>query len=333
MPALHYLVTGGAGFLGASLVRRLVREGHRVRVLDNLSRGSVGRLIDVRGDLEMVTADIRDAEAVRQAVKGVSRVCHLAAVNGTEFFYSKPHVVLDVAVRGMVHVVDACIQEGVGELFVASSSEVYQTPPVIPTPEEVPLVVPDVMNPRFSYGGGKIISELMAMNFGRKFFRRVVVFRPHNVYGPDMGWEHVLPQFVLRMRDLARSPDDPVLFPIQGTGRETRSFMYIDDFIEGLSLLLEAGKHLGVYHVGTMEEVTMESLAQMVGGYFGKRVRIVPSDLRKGSTVRRCPDNTRLVGLGFRAGTSLTEGVSRLARWYDLHADQRPKGDVEGMSP
>ena len=91
------------------------------------------------------------------------------------------------------------------------------------------------MNPRYSYGGGKILWELMAINYGRKFFERVLIYRPHNVYGPDMGFEHVLPQFVLRLIKLIKnsSNGEVIKFPIQGNGTETRSFIYIDDFIEG----------------------------------------------------------------------------------------------------
>src|SRR5215218_821288 len=137
---------------------------------------------------------------IHAAVRGIDEVHHLAFVNGTEFFYSAPELVLDVGVKGMINVIDACRAAGVGRLVLASSSEVYQTPPRVPTDETVPLVVPDPANPRYSYGGGKIISELMAINYGRRHFDRVLIFRPHNVYGPDMGFEHVIPQFVLRLK-------------------------------------------------------------------------------------------------------------------------------------
>lgn len=195
MEKKQYLVTGGMGFIGNALVSRLVRLGHCVKVLDNSSRGSLERLRTCTnpGNIEIIIADIRDREVVISACKGVDCVCHLAFVNGTEFFYTKPEIVLDVGVKGIINVIDGCIENGVKELVLASSSEVYQTPGTIPTDEKVAMSIPDPLNPRYSYAGGKIISELMAINFGRKYFDRVVIFRPHNVYGPDMGWEHVIP--------------------------------------------------------------------------------------------------------------------------------------------
>ncbi|MDI6828932.1 MAG: SDR family NAD(P)-dependent oxidoreductase, partial [Armatimonadota bacterium] len=299
MKTKAYLVTGGAGFIGSALVHRLVRDGHRVRVLDNQSRGSVERLADIAKEIEFMEADIRDAKAVQRAMSGIDSVCHFASVNGTQFFYTKPDLVLDVGVKGIVNIIDACLKHKVGELALASSSEVYQTPPVIPTDETVPLSIPDPLNPRYSYAASKIISEIMVLNYGKKYFERVVIFRPHNVYGTNMGWEHVVPQFVLRMKELCRDPTDPVRFPIQGTGKETRSFVFIDDFIDGLMLVLERGEHLGIYHIGTMEEITIEEVAHLVGEYFGRQIEIVPGDLMKGGTSRRCPDITKLAALGY----------------------------------
>jgi len=181
------LVTGGTGFIGSALVRRLLREGFAVKVFDNNSRGNASRLADVAADIDWVHADIRDKIAVQKACRGVDSVCHLAYLNGTEYFYSKPDLVLDIGVKGIVNVIDGCMNEGVREFLVASSSEVYQTPPATPTDETAPLSIPDPLNPRYSYAAGKIISEIMAINYGRRYFDRVIVFRPHNVYGPDMG--------------------------------------------------------------------------------------------------------------------------------------------------
>jgi len=326
MTQKKYLVTGGTGFIGSALVRRFINEGHKVRILDNDIRGSRQRLKDVLSRIEIVKADIRDANAVRKACRGVDSVIHLAYINGTEFFYKMPELVLDVGVKGMINVVDGCIKENVKELMLASSSEVYQTPPKIPTDETAPLSVPDPLNPRYSYSGGKIISELMAINYGRKYFDRVVIFRPHNVYGPDMGYEHVIPQFIIRMKELCKKTKaKQIRFSIQGTGEEKRAFIYIDDFIDGLMLVLKNGEHLGIYHIGTMNETKIKNVAYEIGKYFGKELKIVPGQLTKGSPLRRCPDITKLKKLGFKPKTSLHEGIKKTADWYATNPERKSK--------
>jgi dTDP-glucose 4,6-dehydratase/UDP-glucose 4-epimerase len=323
--AKRYLVTGGTGFIGSALVRRLVNEGHRVRILDDDSRGRRHRLADLADDIELVGGDIRNADVVRDAVDGMDRVVHLAAVNGTEFFYTRPELVLDVAVRGMLNIVDACRVHDVGELVVASSSEVYQTPPSLPTDESAPLSIPDVRNPRYSYAGGKILSELVAFNYGRTGFDRMIVFRPHNVYGPDMGWEHVLPQLSLKAAEaVAQSPAGKVLLQIQGDGTQSRSFIHIDDFTSGLMTVIEKGAHLDIYHIGTMDEVSIAEIAQKVVHCFKREAELIFSELPTGGTQRRCPDIAKLRGLGFEPRLSLDDGLPSLVEWYVANADRRP---------
>ena len=310
------LVTGGTGFIGSAAVRALVKAGARVRVLDNDSRGSRRRLADLASEVELIVGDIREPAEVKRAARQVDAVLHLAAVNGTELFYSKPELVLEVAVKGMMNVLDACIENSVKELFTASSSEVYQTPPAIPTGETVPLSVPDPLNPRYSYGGGKIISELLTVNYGRKFFERAVIFRPHNVYGPDMGREHVVPQFILRLKDLAARQPGRLRFPIQGSGKETRAFLFIEDFVRGLLTVMARGRHLNIYHIGAGQETTVADLAQGVARCLGREIEVVPGALTAGSTPRRCPDIGKVRALGFAPQVPLAAGLARTVPWY-----------------
>jgi len=217
----------------------------------------------------------------------------------------------------MVNVIDACRAANVGRLILASSSEVYQTPPHVPTAEDAPLVVPDPTNPRYSYGGGKIISELMAINYGRKHFDSVLIFRPHNVYGPDMGWEHVIPQFALRMkRAAAKHGSGPVPFDIQGDGSQTRSFCHVDDLVRGVLVMREKGEHLGIYHVGTLEEVTIAGLARRVAAAADREIELVPSPAPAGGTARRCPDISRLAALGYAPQVPLDAGLRPTVEWY-----------------
>ena len=325
------LVTGGNGFIGSALVRRLVKEGYRVRVFDSNLRGTHARLNDIAGRVEMVQADIRAPWAVRKAARGVDAVYHLAYLNGTEFFYLRPDLVLDIGVKGMVNVIDSCIKEKVEELIVLSSSEVYQTPPAIPTDESVPLSVPDPLNPRYSYGGGKIASELMAINYGRKFFKRSIVIRPHNVYGPDMGWEHVVPQFVIRMKALCgKSKDGSIAFPIQGDGSQTRAFIYIDDFVDGFMLVARKGEHLGIYNIGTNEEIPIKEVVKKAAAYFGRKAVIKTGKTQRlGGTSRRCPDITKIKKMGFSQTVSFGKGFDITAKWYDENSARMPKDNRE----
>jgi len=319
------LVTGGTGFIGAALVKKLAREGNAVRVFDNNSRGTPASLADVKNKIELVEGDIRDASRVTEAARGMDSLIHLAYINGTEFFYSKPDLVLDVAVRGMLSVMDACKANNIQDFVLASSSEVYQTPPVLPTPETVPLIVPDVMNPRYSYGGGKIICELLALHHMKTFCKRVLIFRPHNVYGPQMGWEHVLPQFILRALDLMdKTPSGPLSFPIQGEGAQTRAFIHIDDFVDGVMCLLKKGEHLNVYHIGNPEEVTIAEVARRVVKALGRDINLVPGKEPAGGTGRRCPDISKMAALGFSPKISFAQGLPGIVSWYKDNRHLQP---------
>jgi dTDP-glucose 4,6-dehydratase/UDP-glucose 4-epimerase len=311
------LVTGGTGFLGSALVRHLIRNGYTVRVLDDDSRGNVGRLQDIAADFEFVRGDVRNPEAVQRATKGMEAVAHLAFVNGTEFFYQKPELVLEIAVKGALNTLDAAIAEGVEDYYLMSSSEVYQDPPTIPTDESAPFSIPDPLNPRYSYAGGKIISELLAINYGRKRFNRLVIVRPHNAYGPNMGNEHVIPQFALRIRDAVKQhATGKVPLTIQGDGTQTRAFIFVNDFTEGCARAFLHGEHMGIYHVGTEEEVTIATIAQKVAASFGRDLELQFGPPAPGGTPRRCPNTAKIRALGFAPKVSLDEGIQKTVAWY-----------------
>ncbi len=305
-------VTGAGGFIGAHLTRALLSEGHEVVAIDNYIRGQASRLADAPGAIERATLDVRDREALVKALAGVECVFHLAAVNGTENFYTQPQLVLDVGVRGALAVTEACIEAGVPDLVVASSAEVYQTPRVVPTAEDIEMVIPDSLNPRYSYGGSKLISELIAFNYGRDKLRKIQVFRPHNVYGPDMGWKHVVPQLIEKIV----AAGDGGSITLQGDGSETRAFCYVDDVVAGIVRMWRSGESMNVYHIGSMEEVAIRDLARITADALGVQVALAAGPAAAGATPRRCPDIGKMARLGYAPAVSLRQGIERTVAWY-----------------
>ena len=326
MASEHILVTGGSGFLGSALVKKLLREGWQVRVLDNNSRGHARRLEDVMDDIDFIVGDVRDYAVVENACEGVDVVAHLAYINGTEFFYSMPERILEVGIKGALNTIDACLAHQIDRYWVLSSSEVYQRAERVPTDESAPLIVPDVLNPRYSYGGGKIATELLAVNYGRKAFRQLAVVRPHNVYGGDMGFEHVLPQLIMRAAHLDRkTPKGQTIdFPIRGSGEQTRAFVYVDDFTEGCYKAFTQAEKCSFFHIGTMDEVKIKDIVSIVLEVFGRKGNIVPSESPSGETDRRCPDIGRVQALGYKPKTNLKEGIEKMAKWYVEHESLWP---------
>ena len=294
-------------------------------MLDDGSRGRLDRLQALSGSVEVQSGDVRNLDDVVRAVAGCEVVWHLAYINGTRFFYERPDEVLEVGIKGAFSTLEASLMEGVRRYVLASTSEVYQEPEKIPTDESEMLRVPDVRNPRYSYGGGKIASELLALHFGGHRGLETVIFRPHNFYGPDMGGEHVLPEVVRRIVELSAGLTRKVIdLPLQGDGSETRSFCYIDDGARGALIAGEQGDPGEVYNVGTERESSIRELVEITGDALGVRVNLVPGAKPAGGTSRRCPDMSKLRSLGFCPTVELEQGVGATARWYaDAHLAQR----------
>ena len=303
-----FLVTGGTGFIGSNICKLLIELGHEVTIFDNNSRGKFKRIKEINKKIKFIKGDIRDQKKFFKSLKNVNSIIHLAYINGTKYFYEKPELILDVAIKGLVNIFDGCKKFRIKELYLASSSEVYQTPLKVPTSEEEPLKIPDINNPRFSYGGGKILTELMGINYGRKFFTKIIIFRPHNVYGSNMGNEHVIPELIRKMGKIKKNSS----LKIQGTGKEIRSFIYIKDFISGFHKLLTKGKHLQIYNIGTTQSIKIKDLVLKISKIMKKKIIIKSSALKKGSTKIRKPNIAKIRKLGFKPKYTLDQGLKEI---------------------
>ena len=304
----NILITGGSGFIGSAITKHLVKEKNRVIVFDNNSRGKSRRLKEVKNKIKFINGDIRNKKKLLSIKGKVDTVIHLAYVNGTKFFYKKPFEILDIAVNGLINVLDFCKKKKVKNFYLASSSEVYQNPLKIPTDEEEMLKIPNIHNPRYSYGGGKIISELYGIHFAKKFLKKFIIFRPHNVYGKDMGNEHVVPEFINRFKKLGNKKN----FLIYGTGQEVRSFIHIDDFISGFDKVFKKGKNQEIYNIGTSEKIKISKLAKLIAKILGKSIKFKKTKVLKGSPSVRCPNIKKIKKLGFRQNIRLKDGIKKI---------------------
>ncbi len=306
------LITGGAGFIGSYLANRLVdMDNHHIDIVDNQLRGDYSRL-DHR--INIYNLDLTDYNQLKKLPKDYDWIFHLAAVNGTDNFYNIHSKVFEVGVKSCLNIYDY-FKYSNSSIIVASSAEVYQSPKIIPTDENVPLIVPNVKNPRYSYGGSKIFSELLVMNYGLDFFKKAIIFRPHNIYGPNMGYKHVIPQLINKIKKSIKNNDN--FIELIGDGSETRAFCYIDDLIDGLVLLMHNGLDKEIYHIGNDDEITIKEVANKITDLMNNKIKIKEgSQSHFGGTMRRCPNISKMKELGYSPKVSIDKGLEKSIIWY-----------------
>jgi len=254
------LITGGLGFIGFHLAKHLHEKGDKVIICDNQFRGKIDDEIKKflkKNDVEYIDMDMTDKKDFEKLDSNYDAIYHLAAINGTKYFYQMPEEVLRVNLLSTINLLEWIKDTSCKDVLFSSSSEVYSGTIQkfgwkIPTEEDVPLCIEDVNNPRYSYGGSKIAGELLFMNYGRKYSLNTRIVRFHNIYGERMGYEHVIPEFFKRIFDKV----DP--FPIYG-GNETRSFIYVGDGVRAARLVMENEKIKNqIINIGNeTEEITI----------------------------------------------------------------------------
>jgi nucleoside-diphosphate-sugar epimerase len=315
------VVTGGAGFIGLHLARKLLDRGFEVDLLDNFSRGRRDRDLEIqaaRPGVRLIDADL--------LVNGADRldgdyamIFHLAAIIGVANVEQRPFAVLRDNQRMMFAALElAQRQRALSRFVFASTSEVYAGTLelfelTIPTPETAPLALPDLRRPRTSYMLSKMYGEALCQHSGLPF----TILRPHNVYGPRMGMSHVIPELLARATR-ARDGDDLSVYAVD----HTRTFCYIDDAVEMIARAAEAPACAGeVLNIGAgAPEMTIGAVARQVVSTVGRELTIVPVDAPSGSPVRRCPDMSKTTRLtGWEARVPLADGIDRTYVWYRDH--------------
>ena len=301
------LITGASGFIGNALYARLNNENYNIIGLDNFFRGKNLK------NQTIIKGSIFDKKIIKKLIRKSDIIIHLVAINGTRNFYNIPDKVFEVSIRGAMILYD-CLNE-IGDknkkILLASSGEVYGEPKKIPTDEKVSLVVKDIFNNRYSYGGGKICQDLIARYLISKVVKECIIFRPHNVYGPNMGFDHVIPELMIKSLKAKNK------ITIEGSGKETRSFCYIDDFLNGLIILIKKKINgFNIFNIGNDYEISINNLTKLIIRNSKKNLLIQNKKLRNGSSKRRCPDIKKIKKLGYKPIVNLETGIEKM-KIYD----------------
>ncbi len=311
------LVTGGAGFIGSHLCEALVKRGHEVVCFDNFFRGKRENIEHLIEDyhFELVQGDIRNYNDVKKEVENCDVVHHLAAINGTKYFYDEPILITDVNINGTLNVLKASMESNVKRVTFASSPEIYGLPNKIPTPEDALCIFDNpTVTLRHSYSTSKYLGDIMALGFHKKYGLPVAALRYFNIYGPRLiGTEYGQVVSIFMENALNGKP-----LEIFGNGKQTRSFTYVTDAVEATIRAQEAPKAVGqALNIGVQRETTVLELAKKIVKVTKSKSKIIHRDALPGDAKRRCPDNTKTKKiLGWQAKVSLDDGLKKTLEWF-----------------
>lgn len=310
---IKVLVTGCGGFIGKYLIQRLLQnESILVVGVDRQEKLEAIKSSSFIPDLAIDRFIPLSIDLTKQKecldLPEVDFVYHLAAINGTSLFYKIPWDVFYNSSASTLNVIERYKDSQQLKRFVyTSTSEVYASlvdgnPEMCPTPEDVGVGFQDVLNSRWSYGGAKLAGEIALLAAGKQFGIPFSIIRFHNVYGPDMGLDHVIPDFINRGKQ--------GVFELYGSENQ-RSFIYIADAVSATLKIAESDAALNkIIHVGTMDMISMRFLAQKIMSLANWSGEIIEFPAPIGSTLARCPDTTFLnTKVGYIPSISLEKGL------------------------
>lgn len=304
-----YLITGGAGFIGSHIARRLVKEGKSVRIFDNFSTGKWENLEGIRNDVDVVEGDLRDEDAVRRAVKGCGVVFHEAALASVPRSVANPGPTNDVNITGMLNLLTAARDENVSRFVFASSSSVYGNSDKPSKSEEDPT---DPLSP---YAITKRVGEMYGLVFHSLYELPFVAIRYFNVFGPyqdeDSDYAAVIPIFTSSMLQ-----GKPAV--IYGNGEQSRDFTFVSNIVDANLLAVERDEAVGqVINVACDNSYDLNYLVGALNRLLGTSIDPVYEEPRAGDVMHSRADIRRARKLlGFDPKIGFDEGLESTVMWY-----------------
>lgn len=309
---MNYLVTGGAGFIGSTLSNRLLADGHKVVVIDDLSMGKIENL-DQNFNLVFIEGSVTDAELMNKVLSDneFDYIFHLAAIASVADSVERPvetHKVNYDSVLNLLMLVKEK-QDKLNKFVFASSAAVYGDD------EELPKVESSPIKPLTQYAVDKYAAERTVLNFSHLYGVPTTATRFFNVYGPKQnpGSPYSGVVSILLDKFIQKSLGQEVEFTLFGDGTQTRDFIYVDDVVSTLLIVAEAEESIGnVYNVGTAEETSLNKVIQELSSIFGEHLSIVNMHPRNGDIERSVSDNNDLKKLGFSQEYTIEQGLAKL---------------------
>jgi nucleoside-diphosphate-sugar epimerase len=306
---MRYLVTGGAGFIGSNTVDELVRRGHSVVVLDDLSGGKEDNLAEVRNKITFIKGSISDIEIIRRAIFEADYVIHLAARTSVPFSMKDPIETNRVNIDGTLNVLVAARDAKVKRVVFAASSSAYGETPTLP---KVESMEPQPISP---YGVTKFVGELYLQTFGRCYGLENVCLRYFNIFGPRQDPTSQYSGVMAKFCTAFLEETEPVIF---GDGTQSRDFTYVDNAVQANLLACEAPAASGrVFNVGTGDRINLNQVVEALGRISGKPLKPRYDPPRDGDIRDSQADISRARAvLGYEPTVALEEGLQRTFEWY-----------------
>jgi nucleoside-diphosphate-sugar epimerase len=321
------LLLGGAGFIGYNIAKYLSENrDYEITISDNFFRGGgkidpiLKNLVD-KYKIVLKPGDYTDPKVFNNLDKDYDYVYMLASVVGVDYVNEIPHEIIRINTALIFNTLEWLRKSNCAKVLFTSTSECYAGAVEafnykIPTPETVPLTIQEIGHPRFTYAVTKMLGESGFINYSRKLGFECSIIRYHNVYGPRMGFKHVIPHLVQRFRN------NETPFKIYGHD-QTRSFNYIDDAVLGTVKAMEVGKNGEIYHIGDEDEISIEDLTRFTGDIMNFKGEYEYAPTYPGSVARRCPDISKAKKeLGYEPKVSWKDGLKATINWYVDYLDK-----------
>lgn len=305
-----WLVTGGAGFIGSNIAEELVRRGEKVRILDNFSTGKKEHIASFINKLEIVKGDIRNPAAVKRAMKGVTYVCHQAALRSVPRSVDNPEATNEVNVTGTLNVLVGARDAKVRRLTYASSSSLYGNARVFPQREDF---LPAPVSP---YAASKLAAEYYCVLFTKTFGLETVSLRYFNVFGPRQDPESVYSAVIPKFMELARRGKPLV---VHWDGKQERDFTFVDNVVQAnLKAASAKGVAGGVYNIANGKTHSLLELIAVIEELLGRKVERVHTPMRAGDVRRTWADISRAKKeLGYNPTVGFKDGLIRTWEYFN----------------